>query len=80
MNNWYSTLGQPELQASQQPWTLIWTRTTWLKLTPAESLPLGMVAHWGVWYSLTGREFENCELVTCELGDLRVGAGKFVWG
>ena len=39
-----------------------------------------MVAHWGVWYSLTGREFENCELVTCELGDLRVRAGKFVWG
>lgn len=37
---------------------------------------IALVAHWGVWYSLTGREFENCELVECELGDLRVGAGK----
>ena len=24
---------------------------------------LALVAHWGGWYSLTGREFENCELV-----------------
>lgn len=37
---------------------------------------IAMVAHWGVWYSLTGREFENCELVECRLEDLRVGAGK----
>ena len=30
---------------------------------------IAVVAHWGVWYSLTGREFENCELVVgrCEL-------------
>ncbi|ACO61055.1 predicted protein [Micromonas commoda] len=50
----------------------------WIESRPERSI--AMVAHWGVWYSLTGREFENCELVTCELGDLRVGAGKFVWG
>ena len=37
---------------------------------------IAMVAHWGVWYSLTGREFENCELVECRLDDLRAGAGK----
>ena len=34
---------------------------------------IAVVAHWGVWYSLTGREFENCELVVgrCGADELR---------
>jgi hypothetical protein len=31
---------------------------------------------WGVWYSLTGVEFQNCELRTCDLEDLQVGSGQ----
>ena len=30
----------------------------------------------GVWFSLTGREFENCELVEVDLADLRPGVGE----
>jgi len=37
---------------------------------------IAIVAHWGVWFSLTGREFENCELVTFDYEQLRVGSGK----
>jgi len=40
-----------------------------------EETTIAMVAHWGTWYSLTGREFENCELVACALEDLRPGRG-----
>ena len=37
---------------------------------------IAVVAHWGVWYSLTGVEFQNCELRTCDLEDLQVGSGQ----
>jgi hypothetical protein len=41
-----------------------------------EESVLALVAHWGVWYSLTGREFENCELVAFDLEDLEPGKGE----
>jgi hypothetical protein len=46
----------------------------WLERRPESHIAI--VAHWGVWFSLTGREFENCELVTLELDDLEPGKGK----
>lgn len=46
----------------------------WLERRPESHI--AVVAHWGVWFSLTGREFENCELVTLELDDLEPGKGK----
>ena len=41
-----------------------------------EESTIALVAHWGVWFSLTGREFENCELVEVDLADLRPGVGE----
>ena len=46
----------------------------WIESRPERSI--AMVAHWGVWYSLTGREFENCELVAFDLEDLEPGKGE----
>ena len=40
------------------------------------SSTIAVVAHWGVCFSLTGREFENCELVEFELQELEPGKGK----
>ena len=46
----------------------------WLENRPESHIAI--VAHWGVWFSLTGREFENCELVTLDVDDLEPGKGK----
>ena len=46
----------------------------WLESRPESHI--AVVAHWGVWFSLTGREFENCELVTLDVDDLEPGRGK----
>ena len=46
----------------------------WLESRPESHIAI--VAHWGVWFSLTGREFENCELVTLDVDDLEPGRGK----
>ena len=43
---------------------------TWLRARPEQSLAL--VTHWGVLKALTGAEFDNCELRTVRLSDLRV--------
>ena len=45
----------------------------WLTNRPEEKI--AVVAHWGVWFSLTGREFENCEVCKFSLGDLAPGTG-----
>ena len=46
----------------------------WISNRPEQTI--AVVAHWGVWFSLTGREFENCELVEFELQELEPGKGK----
>ena len=42
----------------------------WLAARPESSIAL--VTHWGVLRALTGREFENCEMVSVDFGQLRV--------
>ncbi|GAQ86475.1 phosphoglycerate mutase [Klebsormidium nitens] len=41
----------------------------WLAARPERTI--AVVSHWGVLFSLTGKEFENCELHTCRLSDLK---------
>ncbi|KAJ8605812.1 hypothetical protein CTAYLR_000559 [Chrysophaeum taylorii] len=43
---------------------------TWLRARPEKKIAL--VSHWGVIASLTGRDFDNCELQTLRLDALRV--------
>jgi len=48
----------------------------WLDARPEKSI--AVIAHWGVCYSLTGDEFQNCELRTLDFHtDLDVGNGDF---
>jgi broad specificity phosphatase PhoE len=47
---------------------------SWLNDRPEKTI--AVIAHWGVWFSLTGREFENCELVVFNLDELKPGKGK----
>lgn len=47
----------------------------WIDARPEKTI--AVVAHWGVCFSLTGVEFENCELKTLTDKDLVVGNGDF---
>lgn len=81
---WYTgasgadNLGDDPSVIKMEPPEVFEERMTALKawIAGRDESVIAMVAHWGVWYSLTGREFENCELVTCDLADLEPGAGK----
>jgi len=47
----------------------------WIDARPEKTI--AVVAHWGVCFSLTGEEFQNCELRTLTEQDLIVGNGDF---
>ena len=47
----------------------------WIEARPEKTI--AVVAHWGVCFSLTGEEFQNCELKTLTEQDLIVGNGDF---
>jgi broad specificity phosphatase PhoE len=44
----------------------------WIEARPERVL--AVVTHWGVLRALTGRDFENCELQTVKLSELRLAA------
>mmetsp|Transcript_20510 Transcript_20510/g.33243 ORF Transcript_20510/g.33243 Transcript_20510/m.33243 type:complete len:250 (+) Transcript_20510:257-1006(+) len=75
---WWYNGGQDDPKAVvEEPTEVFDARMIALKawIERRDETVIAIVAHWGVWYNLTGRQFENCELVECELSDLKIGAG-----
>jgi len=77
---WYTPEGRdPFTTAELEPVDVFERRMdafrAWLDARPEESI--AVVAHWGVCYSLTGDEFQNCELRSLDASDLNVGNGDF---
>jgi hypothetical protein len=44
----------------------------WIAERPEQCI--AVVSHWGVLQALTGEDFENCELMTVKLSELKVPA------
>lgn len=77
---WYTPEGRdPFTTAELEPVDVFERRMdafrAWLDARPEKSI--AVVAHWGVCYSLTGDEFQNCELRSLDASDLNVGNGDF---
>jgi len=77
---WYTPEGlDPHTTAELEPVEVFERRMVefrkWLDARPEKSI--AVIAHWGVCYSLTGDEFQNCELRTLDASELSVGNGDF---